>query len=105
MTDVWPGNITISVGQGTGAPSVMPGTEGLPSMIGLPITITFVETDAPGTGRHVLVVQGLLAGEGGTGQVVGFAEMSPAQTAGAPPTSTFACFGSSTTGPAWQQVI
>jgi hypothetical protein len=50
-------------------------------------------------------VQGLLAGEGGTGHVVGFAEMSPAQTAGAPPTSTFACFGSSTTGPAWQQVI
>jgi hypothetical protein len=67
--------------------------------------ITFVEIDAPGTGRTVLVVHGLEAGDGGTGHVVGFAEMSPAHSAGAPPTITFVCFGISTTGPAWQQVI
>jgi hypothetical protein len=74
-------------------------------MIGLPPTITFVETDAPGTGIHVLVVHGLDAGDGGTGHVVGLPEMSPAQIAGAPPTSTVICFGNSTTGPLWQQVI
>jgi hypothetical protein len=31
--------------------------------------------------------------------------MSPAQIAGAPPTITFVCFGITTTGPEWQQVI
>jgi hypothetical protein len=67
--------------------------------------ITFVEIDAPGTGRTVLVVHGLEAGDGGTGQVVGLPAMSPAHSAGAPPTITFVCFGNSTTGPAWQQVI
>ena len=74
-------------------------------MIGFPLTITLVETDAPGTGRTVEVVHGLEAGDGGTGHVVGFAEMSPAQIAGAPPTSTFICFGITTTGPLWQQVM
>lgn len=91
--------MTINVGQGTGTPSVIPGTDGLPSMIGFPPTMTRVEIDAPGTGRTVLVVHGLLAGDGGTGHVVGFAEMSPAQIAGAPPTMTFICFGITTTGP------
>src|SRR4051794_6838158 len=74
-------------------------------MIGLPPTITLAETDAMGTGNAVAVVHGLLAGEGGTGQVQGFPEMSPAHTAGAPPTITFVCFGNRTTGPLWQQVI
>src|SRR5215218_2541272 len=74
-------------------------------MTGLPCTMTFVETDAPGTGITVDVVHGLEAGEGGTGHVVGFPEMSPAQTAGDPPIMTFVCFGKTTTGPAWQQVI
>ena len=68
-------------------------------MIGFPPTITFVEIEAPGTGKTVLVVHGLEAGDGGTGHVVGFAEMSPAQIAGAPPTRTFVCFGNTTTGP------
>jgi DNA-binding NarL/FixJ family response regulator len=67
--------------------------------------ITFVDTDAPGAGITVAVVQGLLAGDGGTGHVHGFAEMSPAHSAGAPPTITTVCFGNTTTGPAWQQVI
>jgi hypothetical protein len=67
--------------------------------------ITFVEIEAPGTGRTVAVVQGLEAGEGGTGHVTGFAAMSPAQRAGEPPTMTFVCFGMTTTGPAWQQVM
>jgi hypothetical protein len=67
--------------------------------------ITFIETDAPGAGITVAVVHGLLAGEGGTGHVHGFAEMSPAHSAGDPPTITFVCFGNTTTGPAWQQVI
>ena len=84
---------------------MMPGTDGLPSMAGLPPIITFVEIEAPGTGSTVAVVQGLEAGEGGTGQVVGFAEMSPAQRAGEPPTMTVVCFGKTTTGPAWQQVM
>ena len=74
-------------------------------MIGLPWTITFVETDAPGTGSTVAVVHGLLAGEGGTGHVHGLADTSPAHRAGLPPTMTFVCLGNSTTGPAWQQVI
>jgi DNA-binding NarL/FixJ family response regulator len=74
-------------------------------MIGLPITITRVETDAPGTGSTVLVVHGLEAGDGTTGHVVGFPAMSPAQIAGAPPTSTLVCFGITTTGPLWQQVM
>ena len=87
------------MGHGTGAPSVIPGTDGLPSIAGFPMIITFVETDAPGTGRTVLVVHGLLAGLGGTGHVVGFPETSPAHSAGAPPTITFVCFGNSTTGP------
>ncbi len=87
------------MGHGTGTPSVIPGTDGLPSIAGLPMIITFVEIDAPGTGRTVLVVQGLLAGLGGTGHVVGFPEMSPAQSAGDPPTITLVCFGNSTTGP------
>jgi hypothetical protein len=47
----------------------------------------------------------LLAGLGGTGQVVGFPAMSPAHSAGDPPTITFVCFGIRTTGPEWQQVI
>ena len=88
-----------------GTPSVIPGTDGLPSIAGLPAIITFVEIDAPGVGITVAVVQGLLAGVGGTGHVHGFAEMSPAHSAGAPPTITVVCFGNTTTGPAWQQVI
>src|SRR6266516_1595960 len=83
----------------------MPGTDGLPSMIGFPCTITLVDTDAPGAGITVAVVHGLLAGDGGTGHVHGFPETSPAHSAGAPPTITLVCFGNSTTGPAWQQVI
>jgi hypothetical protein len=74
-------------------------------MIGFPPTITRVEIETPGVGITVLVVQGLEAGDGTTGHVVGFAEMSPAQIAGAPPTMTFICFGITTTGPLWQQVI
>ena len=105
MTWTCPGNVTISVGHGTGAPSVIPGTEGLPSMTGLPMTMTLVETDAPGTGSTVAVVHGLEAGEGGTGHVVGFAAMSPAQIAGDPPIITLVCLGMTMTGPAWQQVI
>ncbi len=66
--------------------------------------ITFVETDAPGTGSSVLVVHGFDAGLGGTGQTVGLAAMSPAHSAGDPPTITFVCFGNSATLPAWQQV-
>ena len=84
---------------------MIPGTDGLPSIAGLPMIITFVEIDAPGTGRTVLVVHGLDAGDGGTGHVVGLPAMSPAHSAGDPPTITFVCFGISTTGPAWQQVI
>ena len=57
------------------------------------------------TGSTVAVVHGLLAGVGGTGHVHGFAEMSPAHSAGEPPTITFTCFGITTTGPAWQQVM
>jgi hypothetical protein len=74
-------------------------------MIGLPITITRAEIDAIGTGSTVLVVHGLEPGDGGTGHVVGFPAMSPAQIAGEPPTITFVCFGITTTGPLWQQVI
>src|ERR1700748_556324 len=74
-------------------------------MIGFPDTITFVDTVAPGAGIAVAVVHGLLAGEGVTGHVHGFAEMSPAHSAGDPPIITVACFGSTTTGPAWQQVM
>lgn len=83
----------------------MPGTDGLPSMTGLPMTMTFVEIDAPGTGSTVAVVHGLEAGEGGTGQVVGFPAMSPAQIAGDPAIITLVCFGMTTTGPMWQQVM
>lgn len=97
--------MTISVGHGVGTPSVIPGTDGLPSMTGLPPTITFVEIEAPGTGITVDVVHGLEAGDGGTGQVVGLPAMSPAQIAGEPPITTFTCFGNTTTGPLWQQVI
>jgi hypothetical protein len=68
-------------------------------MIGFPPTITFVEIEAAGTGSTVLVVQGLEPGDGTTGHVVGFPEMSPAQIAGEPPTRTFVCFGNTTTGP------
>jgi hypothetical protein len=99
ITLTWPGKRTISVGQGTGAPSVTPGTAGLPSITGLPWTMTFVETDAPGVGITVAVVHGLLAGDGGTGQMHGLPAMSPAQIAGIPPTSTFACFGITVTLP------
>jgi hypothetical protein len=67
--------------------------------------ITFVEIDAPGTGSTVLVVHGLEAGDGGTGHVVGLPAMSPAHSAGDPPTMTFVCLGINTTGPAWQHVI
>ena len=105
MTWTWPGNVTISVGHGTGTPSVIPGTEGLPSMAGFPMIMTFVETDAPGTGSTVDVVHGLEAGEGGTGHVVGFPAISPAQIAGDPAIMTLVCFGKMTTGPEWQQVI
>lgn len=84
---------------------MIPGTDGLPSIAGLPMIITLVEIEAPGTGSTVLVVHGLLAGEGGTGHVVGLPAMSPAQIAGDPPIITFVCFGITTTGPAWQQVI
>jgi hypothetical protein len=69
-------------------------------MIGLPLTITRVETDTPGVGMQVAVVHGFEPGDGGTGHVQGFAEMSPAHSAGDPPTITFVCFGNSTTGPA-----
>ena len=79
---------------------MIPGTDGLPSMAGLPPIITFVEIEAPGTGRTVAVVHGLEAGEGGTGHVVGFPAMSPAQMAGDPPIMTLVCFGMTTTGPA-----
>jgi hypothetical protein len=82
----------------------MPGTDGLPSIAGLPMIMTFVEIDAPGTGSTVAVVHGLEAGEGGTGQVHGLAEMSPAHSAGDPPIMTLVCFGNTTTGPAWQHV-
>ena len=84
---------------------MIPGTDGFPSIAGLPMIMTLVEIDAAGTGSTVLVVHGLLAGEGGTGHVVGLPAMSPAQIAGAPPIITFVCFGNTTTGPAWQQVI
>jgi hypothetical protein len=67
--------------------------------------MTFVETDAPGTGSTVAVVHGLDAGDGGTGHVVGLPEMSPAQMAGDPPIMTLVCFGITTTGPMWQQVM
>jgi hypothetical protein len=67
--------------------------------------ITFVEIEAPGTGSTVAVVHGLEAGEGGTGHTVGFAEMSPAHSAGDPPTMTFVCFGKTVTGPEWQHMI
>ena len=93
------------MGHGTGAPSVIPGTAGFPSIAGLPPIITFVDALTPGVGIIVLVVQGLLAGLGGTGQVVGLAAMSDTRSAGAPPTSTVICFGITTTGPEWQQVI
>src|SRR5919201_3951763 len=105
MTFTWPGYVTMSVGHGTGAPSVTPGTAGLPSITGFPCTNTFVETEAPGVGITVAVVHGLLAGEGGTGHTVGFPATSPAHNAGAPPTITFACLGISVTGPEWQQVM
>ena len=59
-------------------------------------------SDAPGTGSTVAVVHGLEAGEGGTGHVVGFPAMSPAQIAGEPPIMTLVCFGMTTTGPMWQ---
>ena len=68
-------------------------------MTGLPPTITFVETDAPGAGITCDVVHGLEAGDGGTGQVVGLPAMSPAQSAGDPPTITFVCFGSTRRAP------
>ena len=77
----------------------------MPNIAGLPPIMTLVEIDAIGTGSTVLVVHGLLAGVGGTGHVVGLPEMSPAHSAGDPPTITFVCFGIKTTGPAWQQVI
>ena len=105
MTVTWPGNPTIRVGHGTGAPSVIPGTDGLPSMTGFPWTMTFVEIDAPGTGSTVAVVHGFEAGEGGTGHTVGFPAMSPAQIAGDPPIMTLVCFGITVTGPEWQHMI
>ena len=105
MTCTCPGKTTINIGHGTGAPSVIPGTDGLPSSAGTPPIITFVEAFAPGVGMSVLVVHGLLAGLGGTGHVVGFPAMSVTRSAGEPPTMTVVCFGISTTGPAWQQVI
>src|SRR3954464_13874126 len=64
--------------------------------------ITFVEIDAPGVGITVAVVHGLLAGEGGTGHMHGFAEMSPPRSAGEPPPMTFVCFGKIVTMPMWQ---
>ena len=63
---------------------------------------------SPGTSAALSVASacfGLLAGLGGTGHVVGLPATSPAHSAGDPPTITFVCFGNSTTGPAWQQVI
>ncbi|HEX6022809.1 MAG TPA: response regulator transcription factor [Solirubrobacter sp.] len=83
----------------------MPGIEGLPSSAGIPPIITTDDAFTPGTGVTVLVVQGLLAGEGGTGHTVGLAAMSGARSAGLPPTITCVCFGNSATLPAWQQVI
>ena len=78
---------------------MIPGTDGLPSIAGLPPIITFVEIDAPGTGRTVLVVQGLEAVDGGTGHVVGLPEMSLAHNAGDLRTMTYVCFVMSTTCP------
>src|SRR5689334_13057279 len=79
--------------------------EGLPSRAGAPPIITTVDALTAGVGITVLVVHGLLAGLGGTGHVVGFAEMSMARSAGAPPIITWNCLGITTTGPMWQQVI
>jgi len=83
----------------------MPGIEGLPSKAGTPPIITTVDAFAAGVGITVLVVHGLLAGDGGTGHVVGVAAISVTRNAGAPPMLTWTCFGMSTTGPMWQQVI
>src|SRR3954467_10429800 len=83
----------------------MPGIEGLPNNAGAPPIITTVDAFAAGVGITVLVVHGLLAGDGGTGHVVGVAAISVAGHAGAPPMLTWTCFGMSTTGPMWQQVI
>jgi hypothetical protein len=66
------------------------------------MAMTFVETDTPGVGITVAVVHGFEPGEGGTGHVVGFPAMSPAQMAGDPPIMTLVCLGMTTTGPMWQ---
>src|SRR3954454_10991022 len=100
MTCTCPGKTTINVRHGTGAPSVIPGTDGLPSSAGTPPIITLMDALAPGVGMSVLVVQGLLTGLGGTGHVVGLPAMSVTRSAGAPPTITIACLGNRTTGPA-----
>src|SRR5215210_7130977 len=78
--------------------------DGFPSSAGTPPIITLIEAFAPGVGIVVLVVQGLLAGLGGTGHVVGLPAMSVTRNAGDPPTMTFVCLGIRTTGPEWQQV-
>jgi hypothetical protein len=83
----------------------MPGIAGLPSSAGTPPIFTIIDALTPGVGITVLVVHGLLAGDGGTGHVVGLAEMSDTRSAGAPPTITWNCLGMITTGPEWQQVM
>ena len=93
------------MGHGTGAPSVIPGIVGLPSNAGTPPIFTIVEALTAGVGMTVEVVHGLLAGEGGTGHVVGLAAMSVTRSAGAPPIITENCLGVITTGPEWQQVM
>jgi hypothetical protein len=93
------------VGHGTGAPSVIPGIVGLPNNAGTPPIFTIADAFTAGVGMTVLVVHGLLAGLGGTGHVVGLAEMSVTRSAGAPPTITWNCLGVITTGPMWQQVM
>lgn len=83
-----------------GAPSVTPGTVGLPSSAGIPPIITTVDALAPGTGVTVLVVQGLLEVVGGiVHPAVTLPAMSAARNAGAPPIITFVCLGNNATLP------
>ncbi len=84
---------------------MIPGIDGLPSNAGIPPIITIADALTAGVGITVLVVHGLLAGDGGTGHVVTLPEMSDARIAGAPPIITWNCFGIRTTGPMWQQVM
>ena len=62
---------------------MIPGTDGLPNIAGLPPIMTLVEIDAIGTGSTVLVVHGLLAGVGGKPAMLGNPSV-PGITDGAP---------------------